>query len=391
VTPLLFSSGRRAALAACAPIAATVLLAVSPAAPAAPAPKPALHCTITGTAGDDVLHGTSGDDVICGEAGNDVIYGGAGNDHIYGGAGNDVIYGGAGNDALVGGPGTDRLAGGPGADSLFGSGDDILAGGSGNDTTIHGRILKDNRRFGVSIKASYDVPVGTVVTWKYNGGNCTADEANFTGTISDPSAVDQFHLFTGVSGDFWESCAYERSNAWFRVTFVAPTGLTRSVDINVHQTSSPTIVEHTIGVECADGDMPCSGTSATAPGSRLVVPSVRFGPLKEDPKPPKAPSLACHGSVTVSPGDVMRNVHLCTSAGNPLPSLTYESSHLPNGVVASRWPAPDGDWIVLNGRVNDRPGIYWLAVQARLPGWERRDESTFEIEGWGARPGGGRR
>jgi hypothetical protein len=101
------------------------------------------RCTVTGTAGDDLLVGTGGDDVICAGAGNDVILAGGGNDTVFGDGGNDVGYGGAGDDTLYGGPGDDRLnggggadvlSGGPGADRLDGAaGPDFLAGGDGTD------------------------------------------------------------------------------------------------------------------------------------------------------------------------------------------------------------------------------------------------------------------
>ena len=48
-------------------------------------------CTITGTAGDDVLRGTRRADVICGLGGDDRIAGRGGNDAIYGDAGDDRI------------------------------------------------------------------------------------------------------------------------------------------------------------------------------------------------------------------------------------------------------------------------------------------------------------
>lgn len=59
-----------------------------------------IPCTITGTAGDDVLTGTDGDDVICGLAGNDTISGGLGDDVLKGGAGNDSLSGGQGSDTI---------------------------------------------------------------------------------------------------------------------------------------------------------------------------------------------------------------------------------------------------------------------------------------------------
>ena len=101
-------------------------------------PRPANPCTITGTAGNDVIRGTSGRDVICAGGGNDIVYGRGGNDVIYGGSGQDVLHGGEGNDRLTGGPGNDTLHGGGGADSLNTQdgrrGNDVANGGAGSDS-----------------------------------------------------------------------------------------------------------------------------------------------------------------------------------------------------------------------------------------------------------------
>jgi hypothetical protein len=80
------------------------------------------HCTVTGTAGRDVLRGTSRADVICGLGGNDRIIGKGGNDRLLGGAGNDVLVGGPGADRLDGGAGRDRLVGGAGRDRALNNG-----------------------------------------------------------------------------------------------------------------------------------------------------------------------------------------------------------------------------------------------------------------------------
>jgi hypothetical protein len=82
-------------------------------------------CTITGTAGNDVLNGTAGDDVICGLGGDDVVNAGSGNDAVYGDGGNDTLSGGTGEDTLYGDDGDDSLSGG--------NGDDVLAAGPGAD------------------------------------------------------------------------------------------------------------------------------------------------------------------------------------------------------------------------------------------------------------------
>ena len=106
-----------------------------PAAPGPPSPVvPSSGCTITGTAGDDVLTGTPAHDVLCGMGGNDTLIGGADNDVLMGGAGADVLFGGSGNDNLVGGSGRDTIAGGTGNDRLAGDGGvDRLRGNSGID------------------------------------------------------------------------------------------------------------------------------------------------------------------------------------------------------------------------------------------------------------------
>jgi Ca2+-binding RTX toxin-like protein len=116
-----------------------------------------LQCTITGTAGDDVLVGTPGPDVICGLGGDDELIGNGGDDHLIGGPGNDVLRGHDGNDRLdggagddillgrlgddilIGGTGADRLEGDEGADILDGSSDaDRLNGDDGNDILFGG-------------------------------------------------------------------------------------------------------------------------------------------------------------------------------------------------------------------------------------------------------------
>jgi len=85
-------------------------------------------CTITGTAGRDILRGTDGNDVICGLGGNDVLLGLGGN---------DVLIGGGGRDLLIGGPGDDELYGNGGNDVLLGQdGNDLLVGGYGDDLLV---------------------------------------------------------------------------------------------------------------------------------------------------------------------------------------------------------------------------------------------------------------
>jgi Tol biopolymer transport system component len=94
-------------------------------------------CSITGTAGPDVLAGTEGPDLICGGAGDDTITGAGGDDVVLGGRGEDHLRGGSGNDVVAGQAGLDDLFGSGGDDTVNGLdrlAGETLTGGSGFDS-----------------------------------------------------------------------------------------------------------------------------------------------------------------------------------------------------------------------------------------------------------------
>ena len=93
------------------------------------APFSLATCTVTGTAGDDVLAGTPGADVICGGGGDDVLRGGDGDDVLFGGDGSDRLDAGEGDDTLLGGDGEDIL--------ITGTGADVMRGGGGLDSVSY--------------------------------------------------------------------------------------------------------------------------------------------------------------------------------------------------------------------------------------------------------------
>jgi Ca2+-binding RTX toxin-like protein len=102
-------------------LVALALLGATVTASAQASPRP---CTITGTAGDDVLNGARADDVICGLGGDD---------RIRGRGGDDVLRGGPGRDALRGDGGRDRLNGGDDGDILIDDDHDAIVSGPGDD------------------------------------------------------------------------------------------------------------------------------------------------------------------------------------------------------------------------------------------------------------------
>jgi Ca2+-binding RTX toxin-like protein len=105
--------------------------------------------TITGSAGNEVIHGGSGNDRIFGVGGSDLLYGGAGDDQLSGGSGKDFLFGGDDNDVLVGNGEADYLDGGFGIDVVKGNEgndkivatlddeDDEYDGGTGTDTIVY--------------------------------------------------------------------------------------------------------------------------------------------------------------------------------------------------------------------------------------------------------------
>jgi Ca2+-binding RTX toxin-like protein len=177
------------------------------------------RCTITGTAGNDVICSLGGNDTINGGSGNDDLDGGDGNDVINGGAGDDTIRGGAGVDRVTfagapslvsvdlstgraGGWGTDLLSsieqatgssfgdlitgnnsanilsGTGGADTINGFGDsDQLLGGGGNDK-LHGGLGSDVLRAGSgadSVSSIDGVEGNDTVDGRTGPDTCEAD------------------------------------------------------------------------------------------------------------------------------------------------------------------------------------------------------------------------
>ena len=143
--------------------------------------------TLTGGAGNDVIHASGGADFINGMGGNDILYAGLGADadSVFGGDGNDVLYGYGGADYLTGDAGNDTLYGGIGSDTLDGGfGIDKLDAGRGNDVLL----LSDFNGDIVSGGKGYD-------TLSIYGQNQTIDLS--AGTIS---GVDTIQLATDSNG-----------------------------------------------------------------------------------------------------------------------------------------------------------------------------------------------
>jgi hypothetical protein len=129
-------------------------------------------CTVTGTAGSDILRGTPGDDVICGLAGNDVLLGFVGNDLLVGGAGRDRLLGGPGDDTLDGGARPDRLVGGTGTDTCEVSQGDSASADCSADAqgpTVSDLAVPDPVSAGSEISISWRVADPSAVAATYVG------------------------------------------------------------------------------------------------------------------------------------------------------------------------------------------------------------------------------
>jgi hypothetical protein len=211
--PTRTGRSRRRALAYAALVATTVGIGFA-ASPTSAATSTSSACTITGTAGNDILRGTSRNDVICGlggndvligNGGNDVLNGGAGNDRLDGGSGNDVLDGGASNDRLDGGNGNDRIDGGNGNDQVLGGvGNDVLKGGTGTDTVSSGAGANTcatdpaDRVAGACTNDS----AGPTISWVDVPSSVTAG-SSFTASFSlkDASSIDTASPNVKIGGE----------------------------------------------------------------------------------------------------------------------------------------------------------------------------------------------
>ena len=358
-----FWARRGSAALATATLALLLSMALAASTGAAPPASAPPKCTIVGTAGNDVLRGTAGADFLCGRGGDDTIRGRGGDDVLVGGAGDDRLFGEAGDDVLITGPGKDRSHGGAG------------------HNVVRKRELKNDRNYQVDVKAFYDLPYGTKVTWKILNGKCTTREyqASFIYDQATRTLITPF--YTAIGGNIVEECSWVQSFVRYNVRFESPEGVTKDVNVNVKQTSTPNIYIHAFGVDCEQQTVRCEGTtdSVVAEYGGVPTPTVTFGPLppKPEPEPTEPPKLSCQDSITVKVNTPLNNLPVCTSTGKPLPALTFNGV-MPTSVTASRLN-PTSSSVVLNGSFAVAKK-YALIVRGKVaaPPWE--DEETVLIQ-----------
>ncbi|HEX3041179.1 MAG TPA: calcium-binding protein [Solirubrobacterales bacterium] len=137
----------------------------------------AVHRTIHGTRGPDVIVGSRRADVIFGAGGNDVVCGRGGRDRIHGGRGKDTVDGQQGADLLDGGRGSDEVFGGDGRDRVRGdSGNDLVRGGSGARDDVDGGMGDDTVTGG---RGSFDAIAGGIGRDQIDGGPGAHDTASY--------------------------------------------------------------------------------------------------------------------------------------------------------------------------------------------------------------------
>ena len=247
------------------------------------------------------------------------------------------------------------------------------------DETADPNLLRENPNWQVNMRPSYDLPKGTKVTYEYDApsGNCIRNWSSWTETVGEGDRGEVRNMFQVVAGNFWESCAWERSYGSWNITAVTPTGVTKKANIRI-MTGLPNIYSHYAEMQCHfPQGLGCAGGSDTqmVKLGKVPTPPLRLGPIDE-PSPPRAPELICTGTAHLSIGKPMNNNHPCTIEGNPRPKV--EVSGLPAGITLTRWPSENDTWLVLNGTMN-RSHFGPVTVTARLPsGWA--DSKTFWLE-----------
>ena len=113
-------------------------------------------------------------------------------------------------------------------------------------------------------------------------------------------------------------------------------------------------------------------TATAAPGEPGVKISYEVGP-----PPPPGPALECVPHSTAKVGDTLKDFHICTSDGRPLPVVSVEGQ-LPQATSWKRWPTDNDTWIVLNGKLTT--AAEWAPVfVATYGGTTYRIQTTFLV------------
>jgi len=271
-----------------AAVALPVAAATSASAASLPTPTPTTPtCTITGTAGNDVLRGTGGDDVICGLAGNDTLIGNGGNDMLLGGAGNDTLEGGAGKDVLMGGGGKDTLNGGTGNDALAGGAAvDKLTGGAGAD------VCAADPADPVSDPCAVDTTGPSISNVSAPATITAGSTLTVSWTAADPAGVDASTFFIGGINDWVTWCGFGQpgqlvsgsaTSGTYRITCAVPANAVNTtysiwitaIDSFGNTTAPQSTTDFTVGGGNDDASSPAisdTQTPATArPGQQIVL------------------------------------------------------------------------------------------------------------------------
>ena len=168
--------------------------------------------SISGTAGNDILHGTAASNRMYGYAGDDELYGNGSDDELQGHEGNDRLYGGDGNDSLYGGIGDDILEGGNGDDRMFpGIGNDQLTGGAGADQFAYTPLYWTDQTDGITLITDFQSGVDkidltrldaneTTAPGVIKGKNTPGNEAFIVVQSTDGVTPGHLVISTGVDG-----------------------------------------------------------------------------------------------------------------------------------------------------------------------------------------------
>jgi len=266
------------------------------------------------------------------------------------------------------------------ADPLYGiEADDVVV--CDDENPQPGLKAEEGGDWLVGMRITYDLPVGTRVTYAFDhtSSNCISSPfaaSAVTETVAKSGEKHYSEKMFQASSDFlFGSCTYERSWASWNITAVAPSGASHTANIRIVTGKPNPIGYHYAEVECHfQKGMGCTGGGPQSTKIEqqfgAIVP-LRLGPLEGTP-PPRAPELICTGTAHVRQGEPMDGTHPCTIEGYPLP--TVKVTGLPASVTLTRWPTENDTWLVLKGSVNV-PYRTAVTVTASRDGWA--DSKTF--------------
>jgi hypothetical protein len=226
-----------------------------------------------------------------------------------------------------------------------------VASAHGSRPTSAGHMLGASRPGSKEYRVSSELTIdlGTGVQGGVAGTNsfkCVNDNGGFGfSTTTDQIKRD---LWIDASESIIPPCITVKSYQYFDMMVASPYKGSIGLVLAEDETGKPARSPYQL--KCTNGysyHLACKQTGQLS--VTITCVPVGSSPCVDTSSNPK---INCTPEVHLKEHQQVVNEHICTSTGDPLPTVTTTESPLPGGLWYSRYPDNNGTWIVINGTVN---------------------------------------